>query len=455
MTYRSRFLLPALGQGDGSGRVVSWLKQPGERFAQDETLLEVETDKALVEVPAPTAGKLLEFIAAVDDTVDLDSPLAEVEFEGEPPQQATTPATRPDDSPLAAAAPETAPMPAAPATTRAAATPSAHSQPAGGRIFATPHARKLARQQGIDLAVLRGSGKGGRIVAADIRQAVDAGSTVDAARGVASVATVGVESREQYLPVGDGNVFAQTWLPAQRRSRATLFLAHGLFGAIDAWSASAALLARRGLPVVAMDLPCHGLTTSRATDFDTVVEVVADALRALVDGPVVLVGHSFGGAVCARLTATPGLDVSALGLIAPLGLGTEINTAFLDGMRGARGNEALRREMRKLTARAMPLGADYLSQMHTRMATQASDLAALCESVAAGGVQQVDIVPDLEAAAVPVTLIHGRADAIIPWQHVLNAPPATAVHLPAGVGHMPQWEASALTVDLLARLCHV
>lgn len=316
-------------------------------------------------------------------------------------------------------------------------------------MFASPYARKLAHERGIDLARLTGSGKGGRVVAADIPWPGMTGGTRDADQ--TSSATV--EIRELHVPAGTGEVFAKYWTPAVRHTRATLILVHGFFGDVDAWTASAAMLARRGVPVIALDLPCHGRSTANAVDLETVVETVAEAIYALAAGPVVLVGHSFGGAVAARVVRAPNIDVTALGLIAPVGLGTEIDRSFLDGMALARSIDALRREMRKLTVRSIPVGKDYLDLMHQHIETQSSNLVALCESAAADGVQQVDIVPDLESAGVPVTIIHGRGDSIIPWQHALNAPPTSALHLVPDTGHMPQWESSALTTDIIATLC--
>jgi len=65
--------------------------------------------------------------------------------------------------------------------------------------------------------------------------------------------------------------------------------------------------------------------------------------------------------------------------------------------------------------------------------------------------QSRSIVETLASLSAPVTLVHGREDAVIPWQHALNAPPATALHLLPGTGHMPHWEAVALTTNIIIR----
>lgn len=439
MSYQTRFLLPRLGDSDEGGRIVNWLKQPGDSFEKNDVLLELETDKAVVEVPAPAAGILLEQIAAIDDVVELEGPLAQVEFEGEAPEQLESTA-------LATAADE---VEVTPDRSSPEPAPAVRARCSGGRVFASPYARKLAHERGIDLTRLTGSGKRGRIVAADIPRSVMRGGTRDADQAFST----NVEIREHRAPAGTGEVFVKYWTPAVRHTQSTLILIHGFFGNVDVWTASAAMLARRGVPVIALDLPCHGRTTANAVEFETAVETVAEAIYALATDSVVLVGHSFGGAIAARAARSSNIDVIALGLIAPVGLGTEIDRSFLDGMALARSIDAVRREMRKLTVRSVPVGKEYQDLLRQYIEAQSSNLFALCESAAADGVQQIDIVPDLESVGVPVTIIHGRSDSIIPWQHALNAPPTSALHLIPDTGHMPQWESSALTTDIIATLC--
>jgi len=163
------------------------------------------------------------------------------------------------------------------------------------------------------------------------------------------------------------------------------------------------------------------------------------------------VGHSLGAAVAARAASAHNLGLRALVLISPIGLGTEIEQGFLDGMTHAASLEALKREMRKLTVRALPSGSDYLSSLRQRLSTRSESLIALCRGVSRNGVQQVDITPDLAQVPTPVAIIQGRQDAILPWTHALNAPPRVALHLVPQAGHMPQWEASELTLEVIIR----
>jgi pyruvate dehydrogenase E2 component (dihydrolipoamide acetyltransferase) len=73
----------------------------------------------------------------------------------------------------------------------------------------------------------------------------------------------------------------------------------------------------------------------------------------------------------------------------------------------------------------------------------------MCDSVAWQGIQQIDITQALSNSNIPTKVIWGRRDDIIPWKHALAAPASAALHLVPDVGHMPQWEASALTQSLL------
>lgn len=441
MSYETEFRLPRLGEGDGGGRVINWLKQPGDAFDAEETLLEVETDKAVVEVPAPSAGRLVEVVAEVDDLVDFDEPVARVEFEGDAPESDDTDESEVSESETTAEAESLDPQ----ATTdvHEPASPKIPA-PDGARIVATPYARKLAAERGVTLSDLRGTGRGGRI------QGRDVPASAPAARGVAR--SVPIDAASTMVSVGTGELHLKTWTPRERHAQGIVCFLHGLFADVDAWSANATVLARRGIPVAALDLPGHGRSASPAADIEAVVAQVVTAVGALARHPVILVGHSFGGAVAARAATRLGETVSALVLIAPVGLGTTIDQSFVDGMRLAKTIEALERETRKLTAKPMAMGREFLEPMIAQRRERGEQLASLCQAASEAGVQQLDIVPDLEGLTAPARIIHGRGDSIIPIAHAMNAPARTALHLVPGVGHMPQWESSALVNDIIASL---
>ena len=175
--------MPALSSTMTEGKIVEWLKQPGDRVERGESVLVVESDKADMDVEAFQEG----FLAAVLMPAGGTAPVGEtigliVETEAEiaeaaakapaAPAAAAAPAPAP-----ASAAPAAAPAPAAPAavpaTTAPAATPlpapvAAPASTASGRVVASPRAKKLASQLGVDLGALRGSGPHGRIQAEDV-----------------------------------------------------------------------------------------------------------------------------------------------------------------------------------------------------------------------------------------------------------------------------------------------
>jgi pyruvate dehydrogenase E2 component (dihydrolipoamide acetyltransferase) len=154
-------ILPRLGQGMESGTIVRWLKSEGEPVEKGEPLFELDTDKVTQDVEAETSGVLLK-IAVEEGEVPVGQTVAFIGAEGE------------DLPEVGAAAPTAAPAPEAPSNNllQAKEEPAAAAEASGnGRVKASPLARRLARERGIDLAALHGSGPEGRIVAEDVERA--------------------------------------------------------------------------------------------------------------------------------------------------------------------------------------------------------------------------------------------------------------------------------------------
>ena len=201
--------MPALGESVTEGTVTRWLKAEGDQVEVDEPLLEVSTDKVDTEIPSPAAGTLTKILVGEDETVAVGADLAVIggsvsgggeqapaqnEPEPQEPAAATeeaTPSTEaeaPKGEPAAAAAPPAqaqapvaSPAPSAPAAPApapsAAPAPAAPSAPAAGggdaSAYVTPLVRKLAAENGIDLASIAGTGIGGRIRKQDVLDAVE------------------------------------------------------------------------------------------------------------------------------------------------------------------------------------------------------------------------------------------------------------------------------------------
>jgi pyruvate dehydrogenase E2 component (dihydrolipoamide acetyltransferase) len=157
----SEVKLPRLGQGMESGTVTKWLKNEGDAVAKGEPLYEIDTDKVTQEVESDFAGVLLK-IALREGEAPVGQTIA---FIGEPGEEVAAP-SEPE--------PEPAPQPekvsaAAVSDTPVAAPPAPATS--NGRVKASPLARRLARERGIDIATLRGTGPDGRIVARDVEGA--------------------------------------------------------------------------------------------------------------------------------------------------------------------------------------------------------------------------------------------------------------------------------------------
>ncbi|MBE6481990.1 MAG: 2-oxoglutarate dehydrogenase, E2 component, dihydrolipoamide succinyltransferase [Actinomyces ruminicola] len=184
--------MPALGESVTEGTVSSWLKSVGDTVEVGEPLLEVATDKVDTEVPSPVAGTLLEIRVAADETVEVGAVLAIV---GDPAEAAGAPAapapqeSAPAPAPTAPAPATPAPEPAAPVSEPAAAPPSA--------AYVTPIVRKLARERGVDLATVTGTGIGGRIRKQDVEAAA---AQAEAARSAAAPAAPQAEAAAATAP---------------------------------------------------------------------------------------------------------------------------------------------------------------------------------------------------------------------------------------------------------------
>jgi pyruvate dehydrogenase E2 component (dihydrolipoamide acetyltransferase) len=185
--------LPRLGQGMESGTIVRWLKAEGDAVLKREPLYELDTDKVTQEVEADTDGVLLKILVA-EGEVEVGATIAVIGKEGEEVSlEAVTAKPSPADEPAPAAEPAS-PLAAAASRSPAAAAPP--PAPAGnGRVKASPLARRMARERGIDLSGVAGTGPDGRIVAEDVEKAAAGGTrgapaTADLPAGEVEVITL-------------------------------------------------------------------------------------------------------------------------------------------------------------------------------------------------------------------------------------------------------------------------
>ena len=153
-------VMPALEMAQETGKLISWLKQEGETVAKGEPLLEIETDKAVMEIESPGEGILAAVKAQAGAEVPVGQTIAWIVRPGETPPA--------DETPVASGRKTSA---AASASARVSATPS--TQPAAADIRTSPKARRLAAERGVDLSQVRGSGPGGEILASDVLAAAE------------------------------------------------------------------------------------------------------------------------------------------------------------------------------------------------------------------------------------------------------------------------------------------
>jgi len=178
----TEFKLPDLGENIASGDVVTVFVSPGDVVKPGQALLEVETDKAVIEVPCPPGGRIASVLVKKGDTVKVGQALVTLEAAGAAASAPAAPAKQPPAPAPAAAAPAAAPTPAKKAEPTPAARPVAAPQPVelepesvaavAAVEPAGPAVRRLARELGVDLARVRGTGPGGRIVREDVVAAV-------------------------------------------------------------------------------------------------------------------------------------------------------------------------------------------------------------------------------------------------------------------------------------------
>ncbi len=219
------FKLPELGEGIHEGEIVKWHVKPGDQVEEDQVIMEVQNDKAVVEVPSPVKGKVLELKVTEGTVCVVGDPLITFDAEGEIPNLPDH--GHGDAAPAAAATPAApAPAPAAPAAAQAGVepgcdigaqvsananqaldTPMAAAAPAPAaaptdrkHVLATPSVRKYAREKGVQLAVVPGTGKLGRITREDVDRFVAGGAAAPAVATPAATA----DTAEAPAPVATG-----------------------------------------------------------------------------------------------------------------------------------------------------------------------------------------------------------------------------------------------------------
>jgi pimeloyl-ACP methyl ester carboxylesterase len=296
----------------------------------------------------------------------------------------------------------------------------------GARPRATPAARRVARERGLRLENVNGSGPRGRVQRRDVEQ-----------RGAAPLPTSKVH--RLWWARGDG---------------APIVFLHGFGADLNGWRPVHRLLPVTQ-PALAIDLPGHGLSPlGEDASFEALVAAARLTLAEEGVKEAHLVGHSLGGAVAAALAREPGVKALSLMLIAPAGLGDEVNAAFFDGYLQADTEAALTPWLHMVVVDHAALGS-ALARTTLRQRRErplVAEQRRLAGALFAGGRMTIDIRGRLAGLGPPTKIVVGLEDRITPAHHAEGLSGLIALHRFPRIGHMPHLEARHEVASLIEEL---
>jgi len=420
-------ILPRVDMDMTEGKIAQWYVRNGDPVSKGQVIFEIETDKATMEIEATADGVLQGSDGATEVVLPVGHVVGWIVQPGEaiptngaaastaaPGEHAPTQldATVPAAEELAATTPK-------PCGATADAIPRQGAGDTTHVLRATPLARSIARAQGVDLLAVNGSGPAGRVLARD-------------------------------LPERNTHAAALHLHWFNRGAGVPLVLLHGFGTSTGSWRPLAQQLG--DVPVLGIDLPNHGKSPRGAVWH---LDAVARLLLARLDQEGItalhLAGHSMGGGAAIALAPLLQQRLRSLTLLAPLGLGPQINGAFIDGMLRATRLESLQPWLALLFGDPVRLSASFAATAWSELesADARAALADMAENLLPDGTQAESLRDRLADLAVPVKLVWGTHDRIVPPEHASGVPGAVALHLLPGVGHLPQVEAVALVASLL------
>ncbi|MCU0725408.1 MAG: 2-oxo acid dehydrogenase subunit E2 [Planctomycetes bacterium] len=187
------FKMPDIGEGLVEGEIVKWLVKAGEKIAEDQPMVEVLTDKATVELPSPRAGTVRELRAKEGDVVPVGTVIIVIDEAGGAAKPAPEP-TKPAPEPAKPAAPKGPPP-------REPAPPAEPPREPPARVLATPAVRKYARERGVEIAAIAGTGPQGRVTREDVDRHVAAPATAPAAATTPAPHAVAPLAEDRRVPL--------------------------------------------------------------------------------------------------------------------------------------------------------------------------------------------------------------------------------------------------------------
>lgn len=417
--------MPRMGETMEEGTLAAWLVEPGQPFKRGDAILEVETDKTVVEFPALGDGSLIEALVGLGEMVSVGTPIARIDV-GDGPDwtdDGGSNATAGSEGGRTKGTSEQAPKNEIEHSVQAS--PGVDGSPRR----ATPLARRLATQNGVDIAALKGSGRRGRIERRDVEAILAKGAMPSAAE----------------LQMGHGIA----WLEKGPADGTSILFIHGFAADHTAWAGLQSHMARAGCRTLAVDLPSHGAATLDAHDVDDLHPPLSELVQHPGSQPFHLIAHSMGALAAVKLAQAH--PVASLTLIAPAGIGRRINTGFLDALTAPKSLDHVRSALKRLTSGPNGLSEAAINGIYQQL--KQGRAAALAQSLAGASGQAVDIRADLAALAakVPVSVTLGHRDQVLDWSEALDVSPLLSFHHFPDVGHMPHWEAPTAVQTILER----
>jgi pyruvate dehydrogenase E2 component (dihydrolipoamide acetyltransferase) len=252
-----------------------------------------------------------------------------------------------------------------------------------------------------------------------------------------------VGRRIRYLELGEG-------------AGAPIVLIHGFGGDLNNWQFNQEALAEHHR-TLALDLPGHGGSTkdvgSGHVHVGTLATAVLDFLDAKGIGKAHLVGHSLGGAIALDLALNHPDRVASATLVCAAGLGPDINMAYIDGFMQAKRRKQLEPILQMLVADPEMVSREMIEDVlkFKRLDGVDAALNRIIDGTFAGGRQALELAGRLGELTVPVQVVWGRQDQIIPARHAEGLPAGIPVHVFDDAGHMVHMERAAEVNDLIGR----
>lgn len=436
-------ILPKVDMDMETGQISRWYAKNGDKVEKGQLLFEIETDKAAMEVDCPASGILGSISAAEGEIIPVGQAVAWIYNEGENHHPI-------DDSKELSSA-LTAPIiiqEALPQKEKAAQPEQkkgAFSEINDKNVRATPLARRIARNAGLNLQGVEGSGPKGRIQKKDVEGALVTNTSCNSQNLVRAETD---KTNHSSKIIGALNA---SWLRPGDSNLIPVVLIHGFAADLNSWRSFLAGKIIKN-PVLSIDLPGHGGSPSFVPKSINDIAIAVEAtLAAYSIDTCILVGHSFGGAVATITAARAMIDVRSLVLISSAGLGPEINGAFIKGVTTAKSECSLKPWLYQLVSNQTFITKTFINASVEQLQNQTMRYiqATIGELFFTDSTQVFEIRSLFESLTIPIRLIFGSDDHIIPVAHSRGLPGKVGIHIFSHCGHLPHVEESVAVFDIL------